>query len=299
MHTAARLYYVEHATQADIATRLGMSRPAVSRLLAEARRTGMVRIEIVPPIAERGDALEARLKSALGLRRVRIAPPAAGPTGAALAPALCEALRAAGLVPGDAVVISSGRTIYEAIQADLPQLPGTVLAPTVGGLDEPAIWYATNELTRQVAARTGGTPTFLHSPALPGPELYETLLGDPATQRVLDVWARARCAILGVGAPLTTRTHLPGFVPTVTPALREAVGDICSRFYDGAGRPVPFPGSDRLMAMTLERLAEVPVTIALAAGVEKVPSILAAAGAGYFNELVTNVETAQALLAAA
>jgi len=42
MVAAARLYYLQDATQAAIADRLGTSRPTVSRLLAGARGVGIV-----------------------------------------------------------------------------------------------------------------------------------------------------------------------------------------------------------------------------------------------------------------
>jgi DNA-binding transcriptional regulator LsrR (DeoR family) len=298
MHAAAQLYYGEDATQAEIATRLGTSRATVSRLLSEARREGIVRIEIVAPVEHDLDDLGERLRVALGLDAVHLSALAHGTRGEALAPALATALRSAGLNPGDALLVSSGRTIYEASQTELPRLPGVLLAPTVGGQDEPEAWYATNEITRRLAERVGGTPAFLYAPALPGPDLYETLLADASTRRITELWGSARCAILGVGAPLTTRTTLPRFAPSDTRVLSTAVGDICSRFYDRDGNPVEFPGSERLIATSLERLQEIPVTIALAAGSSKVPSLLAAARARYFNQLVTDPETAWALLGA-
>jgi DNA-binding transcriptional regulator LsrR (DeoR family) len=298
MHTAAQLYYVEDATQAQIATRLGTSRATVSRLLSEARREGIVRIEIIAPVEHDLDELGEQLRVALGLDAVHLSALAHGTKGEALAPALSTALRSAALNPGDALLVSSGRTIYEAAQTELPRLPGVLLAPMVGGQDEPEAWYATNEITRRLAERVGGTPTFLYAPALPGPDLYETLLADASTRRVTELWGSARCALLGVGAPLTTRTTLPRFVPSDTRVLRTAVGDICSRFYDRDGIPVGFPGSERLIATSLERLRDIPVTIALAAGVSKVPSLVAAARARYFNQLVTDPETTLAILAA-
>jgi len=295
MHTAARLYYLEDATQAEIAIRLGVSRPKVSRLLAEARRDGIVRIEIVPPLDEEAEALARRVEAGLGLSRVRIAPAARGTPGELLAPALSDALLDAGLARGDVLLVSSGRTIWEVTAARLPTLAGIVLAPTVGGQDEPEAWYATNEITRRMAERVDGTPTFLYAPALPSPQLHSTLLADPATRRVVELWKRARCVVLGVGAPLATRTTLPRFVPRRVRSLRSSVGDVCSRFYDRDGRPVAFPGSERLMATSLERLPMIPVSIALATGEHKVPAILAGAAARYFNQLVTDQPTAIAL----
>lgn len=300
MHDAARLYYLEDATQADIAERLGTSRATVSRLLSEARREGIVRIEVVAPVDEDLDALAGRVADALGLDAVHLAPgPVRGTVGAALAPALAAPLRAVGLSAGDVMLVSSGRTVYEAAQAELPQLGGVVLAPTIGGQDEPEAWYATNEITRQIATKVGGTPSFLYAPALPGPQLYDTLLGEPSIRRVLELWSAARCAVIGVGAPPLSRSSLPLFVSRDAGTLHAAVGDVCSRFYDRDGRPVAFPGSERLVATSLELLSRIPVCIALAAGEEKVPSLLAGAAAGYFNQLVTDAATATALLDAA
>ena len=69
------------------------------------------------------------------------------------------------------MLVSSGRTIYEVARFELPRLPGVVVAPTVGGTDQPEAWFQTNEITRLVAERIGGRPTFLFAPALPGPDL--------------------------------------------------------------------------------------------------------------------------------
>ncbi len=297
MHAAATLYYLEEATQAEIADRLGTSRPTVSRILAEARRQGVVRIEVVAQTEADDEALSKRLAQALSLEAAHVAPVAQrGLVGATLTPKLGAALRTAGLSPGDVLLVSSGRTVYEAAQAELPGLPGVVVVPTVGGADEPEPWYQTNEITRQVAAKVGGTPVFLYAPALPAPGLYEQLMVDPAYGRVRDLWHEARCAVVGVGGPPVTRSSLPGFVPRDRVLLREAVGDVCSRFFDPNGAPVPFPGGERLIATGLTTLAKIPVTIAVAVGQEKVPSLVAGARAGYFNQLVTDSPTAAAVL---
>src|SRR5439155_8884434 len=71
-YAAARLYFEEDLSQSDIAERLSVSRSTVSRLIAEARESGIVRIEIRPPIAE--SELAGELARALGLRRVVVTP---------------------------------------------------------------------------------------------------------------------------------------------------------------------------------------------------------------------------------
>ena len=46
---AATLYYLDGLTQAEIASRLGVSRPTAGRLVARAKAKGLVRIEVVVP----------------------------------------------------------------------------------------------------------------------------------------------------------------------------------------------------------------------------------------------------------
>jgi DNA-binding transcriptional regulator LsrR (DeoR family) len=305
LYSAARLYYEDDATQAEVAEQLGTSRATVSRLLSEAKRQGIVRIEVVPPAEARPGDLADRLARALGLTSVYLSPPLPTPSagrtvvdvmGRVLAPAVGRALGEAGLLPGDVLLVSSGRTVYEVAQFDLTALPGVVIAPTVGGNDQPEEWYQTNEITRLVANRVGGRASYLFAPALPGEELYQSLLNDPSIQRVLHLWPHARCALMGVGAPPLIRSDIPQFVPTGSTSLRAAVGDVCSRFYDRDGQPIEFDGGERLIAVELDALRHIPVTIAVAVGKEKVDSIIGGARGGYFNHLVTDPVTATAIL---
>ncbi len=295
LYTAALMYYEEDATQADIARRLGTSRATVSRLLSEARRVGIVNIEVRPP-AEADEGLASALAERLGLRGAYVGPVAPDAlVGATLGPAVSAAVKDAGLEAGDVLLTSSGRAVWSAAK-HLPPLPGVLVTPTVGGQNEAAPWYQTNEITRVVAEKIGGHPVFLHAPAVPGPDLYDRLLDDDSIRGVLDMWDTARCALLGVGAPPAARESLPGFVDRTGAWTEQAVGDICARFYGQDGQPVDFPGSDRLIATDLDQLRRVPVTIAIAAGAEKTPSIRAGARAGWFNTLVTDTATAHALL---
>lgn len=299
MHAAATLYYLEDATQAEVASRLATSRATVSRLLSEARRRGIVRIDVVDP-DELDTDLGPRLAEALGLSTVYVAPVAhESMLGASLAPLLSEALSEVGLREGDVLLVSSGRTVWQSANSGLPRLPGIVVTPTVGGQDEPEAWYQTNEITRVVAEKVGGRPAFLYAPALPGPQLHERLLEDPGTRRVLELWENARCAVLGVGAPALTRASMPAFFQDQDAWVRQAVGDICTRFYDDDGRPLAFPGSERLIATSHDLLRRIEATIAVAVGPAKIPSLLAATRACWFNTLVTDSATAVALLAAA
>ncbi|MEU7002904.1 sugar-binding domain-containing protein [Nonomuraea sp. NPDC046570] len=299
MYAAASQYYLEDATQADIAKRLGVSRATVSRLLTEARRQGIVEIKVHRPARFEDGLLAAEVARALALQEVHLVPNAGGRLGPWLAPGLARALAAAGLESGDVVLVSSGTTIYECAQEELGRLPGVVIAPAVGGQEEPQPWFQTNETTRILAERVGGVPSYLYAPALPGPELFRSLQHEPSFQRITALWGRAKCAIVGIGSAPVTRQTIPAFVPSDAASLRQAVGDVCSRFYDRDGEAVGYPGSERLVATGLAELRRIPVSIAVAVGAEKILSIVAGARGGYFNRLVTDVATAEGLLASA
>ena len=66
---AARLYYLEGRSQAEIAERMGTSRSNVSRMLSEAQKQGIVEIRINDP-GGRVHELEEALHAQFGLRDV-------------------------------------------------------------------------------------------------------------------------------------------------------------------------------------------------------------------------------------
>lgn len=300
LHTAAHMYYLEDATQSEIAGRLNVSRPTVSRLLSEARRIGLVRIEIVNPRDAEVSDLAARLATTLGIAKAYVA---AGDQSANLRTGLSEQVAAAladmALNPGDALLIASGNTLYEVARGPLPELPGVVLVPTVGGVAEPEPWHQTNEIARSMAERTKATAMFLFAEAMPSAALYERLLDDPSFQRVQALWASATGALLGIGAPPLTRASISRSVPMSDVELRKAVGDVALNFIDIDGQPVEFAGSDRMVRTPLDALRTIPHTVGIAVGAEKAAGIRAAAAGGLIRSLITDERTAVALLGAA
>src|SRR5699024_6978664 len=184
----------------------------------------------------------------------------------------------------------------EAAHSVLPSMPGVLTVPAVGGMEEPDAWYQSNEIARHVAERVGGRLALLNAPALPSAELRRQLLAEPSIRRVTEMWQQARCALVGIGAPPAVRQSIASSIPVSSKELRTAVGDICLRFFDRAGNPVHFPGGEDVCSASLDRLRNVPITIAVAAGREKSEGIIAAARSGYIDELVTDHQTASELL---
>ncbi len=295
-YRAAAAYYLEEQNQGQIAEALGVSRPTVSRLLAQARRMGIVDIRVRRPSQGDSATLEQATAESMGIDRVYVVPTVGiGSVGAALAPGVAVALSDAALESGDALLVSSGRTLYDVAHQALPQFPGVAVAPTAGGLQEPEPWWQTNEITRMYAERLAGHPTYLYAPAMPSALLSESLKVEPSFRKIAQMWSTAKAALLGVGAPPLTRSPRPAFFPAEDAVLAGCAGDVSSRFYDADGIPLRYPGMERLVAIGVDELRRIPAAIAVGAGREKVRSLRAGARGGFFNRLVTDVATAQIL----
>ncbi|MDZ5077688.1 sugar-binding transcriptional regulator [Nesterenkonia sp. HG001] len=296
LYRAAQMYYEQGATQAQVAEQLQVSRPSISRLLGEARRLGIVEIRVHRPTAVGSDDLRRTLQELLGLHEVHLAPgDQSHRLGPGLGPATRHALADTPLSAGDVMLISSGATTYALAQQRLGDFSGVVVAPTVGGQAEPDAWHQTNEVVRAFTVTSGGYPHYLFAPSMPSPALLEALQDDPGYRQIVDDWRSAKVALVGVGAPASTRASIARSVPRDHPSLVRSVGDVCLAFYDDDGQEVAFPGGERMVRIPGDTLKGVPTRIAAAAGAQKVPSIIAGARAGWFNILVTDEATARGI----
>ncbi|MDO4897690.1 MAG: sugar-binding domain-containing protein [Rothia sp. (in: high G+C Gram-positive bacteria)] len=299
LYAAARLYYEENLGQSSIATRLKVSRPTVSRMLAHAREIGMVQIQVLNPSDNQGSELSRQLASALGIKKVFLAPGMQltnneGIYTTDIQGAVAQAIESMQLKTGDGMIVSSGISTYSASRLPLPQLPGVVIAPAVGGLAEPEAWHQTNEIARGFAQNTGATYIPLFASAIPSKPMHRALLEDPSFQQLQHLWATAKGAILGVGSKTSGRTSLSSAIPKES--LQAAEGDICLHFFDSTGTDLNFPGSERTVRIPLETLRKIPHTVVIAFGEEKVKSTIIGARMGLFNTIVTDESTARALL---
>jgi DNA-binding transcriptional regulator LsrR (DeoR family) len=301
VYAAARLYFVDQRSQAEIARRLGLSQPTVSRLLRQARDEGIVHIEI--RTAAWDPALAERLEAALGVRRVVVAPsgPAADPRATLIGPALDE-LAALGLGRDNVLALGWGSTVSDIVDARLPPLAGVSIVPTVGGLNEKDRSFHANEIVRRAADHSGAIAHLLYAPAVPSAALRRSLAGDRTIAHLLSLWDKLDAALVGIGAPsAAAHGHGPAHVrtPEALAALATAAGDISSRYFDLQGRPIPYPHEDRVLAVTREQLRRAGTVIAVAAGESKAGAIVGVARSGLIDVLVIDASAAAAALAIA
>jgi deoxyribonucleoside regulator len=300
----ATLYWIDKLTQKQIARQIGRSVPTVSRLLAEAEAAGIVEVRIRYPAAVAPE-LQGELTNRFDLRVARVL--AASSTDPARLLTQLGELAAryltTVLADGMSVSVGWGTTLYEMVQALRPAYYRDVhVAQALGSLGSKLPAIDNHLIVRLLADRLGGTPHFLPAPMIVESELVrESLLQDPQVRETLEIGRRSDIALTGIGVadPELAGMYRAGYIDeAMLDAIRAAgaVGDVLVGFFDRHGQQLNLPVTRRVIGLSLEDLAHIPMTIALAGGTRKAAAILGALRAGLFHVLVTDEATAREVI---
>ena len=159
-----------------------------------------------------------------------------------------------------------------------------------------------SELTRMLAERLNAESRHVPSPAIVNTRVTaDSLLRESSIQQALEAARNVDVALIGVGTmlPRPSSLHMLGFVPQADiDTIKDlgAVGDLLMRYIDPDGKEIHMPGDRHVIGVPLEALREIPSVIAVAAGEPKVESLRAALAGRYFDVLVTDADTADALM---
>jgi DNA-binding transcriptional regulator LsrR (DeoR family) len=284
----ASMYYEDNLTQEQIAKEIGGSRSTVSRLLNEARESGVVEITIHHPW-KTDPALERMLVEAHGLQQAVVL------TGGGRNQS--EILRGLGilasrcvhplLIDGSILGISWGTAVHSTVQALRPavQIPLTVVQ-MIGavGMGDPLI------------------DGYLHAPLIVESQRVRDAFHQELTiQETLELARKADIALVGIGSldPFESSLRRAGYLDEADLANLSslgAVGDICARHYDSSGKVLEVESNRRIVGIELDELRNIDRVIAVAGGVSKAEAIRGALRGGYVNVLVTDDLAAQQVL---
>jgi deoxyribonucleoside regulator len=303
MVQVAKRYYELDMTMGELAKELGLTRWQASRLLTEARESGIVRIEIIPR-APRAPELESRLQRRYHLKEAVVVPRSGEEDDAVLLDSVAQAagrlLASIGKIP--LIGVSWGSTM-SAVARRLPPFwnEGVEVVLLNGAMNIRSPSVRTNNTAELFARTANGTATLLPVPAILGQAATRIALeNDPTIAKVLELGRRASVICFGLGA-ISPQSVLvqSGFVSEAeTLALREkgAVGDILSRYIDADGNIVDADLDARTIGLELRYCADRAYSIGVCAGESKHAVALACLRAGYINVLVTDEATALFLL---
>ena len=301
---AATLYYGLGSSQDEVARALGVSRSTVSKLIQLAKDRGYVEVTVRDPRESAAELVQA-LSERFGLAEVRLA---TGPdhgdlilTGVGrLAARLVEEC----VQDGDIVGLAWGKTIH-AVGRQLRPTPrrGVQIVEVKGGIP------MHSRRTHEYETMTAFCEAF---DAYPRSLLVPVVFERAATRRameeeshireVLELGRRAGTAVFTVGGTSPGSTlfgseHLQESERQFL--LANAVGDICSRFFDSRGRECLPDLAERTVALRLEDLKVKERRICVVAGSAKARALAVALEAGYVSHLVTDEATAARVLAIA
>ncbi len=307
MVKVAQMYYMDEMKQEKIAKELQISRSLISMILTEAKDVGIVQITIKNPQLN-NDELSREFESKFNLKKCIIVPTAVQDPNTLRKLVAQRAVDVFNqeIKESSNVGISWGRTCYEFINQFVSEsvYKNVSVVPLIGGSNQTAHYFQSNEMVRRFAEKLGATPHFIYAPSL-NSSIEEKLLFKKSSnmQVILEKWADMDIIVAAVGTLPDFNSHERETYIGESEIFRileksEAVGDICARYFDRDGQFIEDKYFERILGISLDEIRRAHTTIGFAIGLEKVNAILGALKANIFNIFITDEQTAKNVLKA-
>lgn len=304
---AAVMYYEQDLRQSEIARRLGVSQPQVSRLLEQAKANGIIQFQVMVPDGLHLE-LEEQLEDLYGLREAHVVDTTPSheselirDLGRFLAHRLPSYL-------ADAEVVgftSWSRSLRETIDAltRMQTNPDSKVVEMLGDVGPPRVQHDAALQTEALAEAMGGTAHFLRVPGVVAnaKDRKDYLKRDQHVRDALALLDNVDVALSGIGTCEIVPPLVPGdnfFTEAQFAKARKlgAVGQVNLRFISADGTPIESELDDLVIGISLDQLKNAGRKISVAGGTSKVPAIRGSLLGGWVDTLVTDVTTAQELV---
>ncbi|EXX86919.1 transcriptional regulator [Paenibacillus darwinianus] len=295
----SRMYYFDEWTQAEIAKKVGVSRPIISKGLQKARSEGLVEI-IIHDHGFDTIEMENRIESAFGLEDV-IVVPSADMAKEAVRTALSKAAASylqKQLKDAQKIGVSWGTALNDLVK-EYPSdaHPHLKVIPMVGGMGSHGIELHANQIAFELSKKLDCQCESLYAPAIvETAEFRNLLLSTPEINRVLAEAKSVDVALVGIGNPFnqSTMKEIGYLGDAELQSLKNAkvAGDINSCFILEDGSIAQNTLNERVIGINTDDLRQAGKVIAVAEGLHKTDSIIAALKGGYINAIITEEQTA-------
>lgn len=291
MIKAVWCYYIENMTQQAIADQLGISRMRVIKLLEKGRANKLIQFKI------RADAYQQteitnQLQARYSLKEIVLVPSISNNINETVARAAAMYL-ADHISDGAFINVGFGDTAARTLNnLELPEESKISFVSLTGGVKHYTIAHGgiSNATSYIVPA------PFIASSA----EMASAIREEPSVKDILKLSSLASYTIIGVGGVSEQATVVKEGNMTANDLLRlkaeSAVGDILGYFVDKDGHVLNGSIHDRLISTPPDLLATFPNVIAVAGGTAKAEAIDAALKTGCIDILITDEDTAKAIL---
>ena len=309
---AAELYYRDGLSQQEIAQKLHTSRTSISRALIQARNEGYVQIRIQYP-EQSNLGLERELEEKYGLTEALIAVPAYDQSSdqEVAFQAVDYTLRV--LKKNMVLGMTWGRAMHGFVE-QLAQderlrslsFRNVKIVPFLGtpGVTQLDSWDATtysNTLATKVGNLLHCASYNLSAPMyVDGEKEKELIEGIDEISKVLHMAETADMALIGIDSMQKDSSIIKAGIRTEEEykelMQKGAVGEIVGRIYDKNGQTVDEDLQRKMIGISLDKIAKIPVRVGISYGKDKIEAIKGAIAGGLVNVLVTDVPTAELLL---
>jgi deoxyribonucleoside regulator len=297
----AWMYYVEGLTQNEIADRLGIGRVTVVRNINEALKQREVKIWVTGGVAECLE-LENALMDKFGLEGAVVAPEPSEPKLVRRAIGSAAGMYVTEHLKDDMCLgVGWGATLYESLQTLAhKEMKNVEVVSLLGGVVQ-ARRFNPSEFAWQFANTVGADCYLLAAPALvDSAETKRALIERCGLDTVISRVGKMDMALLSVGAMSAQSTSFQfGLISAEQQQslIRSgAVGDMLFNFFDKNGELVKHEVNDHVMSMPIDRLRKVPKRVVISGGSSKVDALKGGLKLVNANVLITNEETARALV---
>lgn len=299
-----KLYYEQKLTQQEIAERLRLSRPKVSRLLQQAHDEGLVQITVLAPPSIHTE-LEEVLEQRMGLREAIVVDVDEGASqddiarslGAAAAQYLLRTV-----ADGDRIGVSWGTTLNAMVNALQPlAVQDCHVVQLIGGLGAPEAEVHATALCQRIARLLSARLTLIPAPGISDNlQSRQMLLSDSHVQNAFSLFPRLNVAYVGIGIPAPNSVVMRDGTILSQHALdhllaHHAVGNIALRYFDVCGEPVHSEIDELVVGITPEQLKAIDRVVGVAGGLPKLKAISGALLGRWINVLITDNWVARAL----
>lgn len=299
---AARLYYDYDYSQQEIANKLMVSRPTVSRLLRAAKKNGYIQIKIMDPFSEIS-RIEKNLKDKYKLKHVEVAfsPSEDYDTiikyiGQRTAEYLNEIVK-----DGDIIGVIWGKTMHSIANNLIPKrVKGVEVVQLKGGVSHSDVNTYALEIIKLFGQAYNTVPKYLPLPVIFDNVIAKNIVQeDRHIKKIIEMGKQSNIAIFTVGDVCDDALlfRLGYFNKQEESFLKKnAVGDICSRFFNSKGEICSEKIDNRTVGIELNDLRSKENTILTAGGCHKIRAIHGALCGKYANTFITDQYTAKKLL---
>ncbi|KFF66038.1 sugar-binding transcriptional regulator [Pectobacterium brasiliense] len=297
-------YYENQQTQEEIASRFGISRIKVGRLLKRARAEGIVEINVrYHPVFS--SQLEQQFIKSFGIKRALIAidhhdEDEQRQQVASLVSTYLSSI----LKNGMSVAVGQGRNVA-AVASHVGVFPERhcKFICGIGGTQRDGELIDADHISRHLARKFNATSETLYAPAyVENSALKSSFMQNRLINDTLERASKADIALVGLGDmnENSFMVQLGWFTSQEIITARQdegVVGDIAGyAFLDIQGRPVDTVMNDRVIGLSLDQLRKIPYVIAIASENTKATAILAALRSGIVDVIATSASNARTVL---